>query len=567
VYDTSYFADDLAASAVDMLTERFLVSTLTSEKGTSSSSSALNDVGICLHELQPHLTPRHSFKKSSTHRNCLAISESHIFAAQADKAVIHVYNRERGNQEATVPFPERIHSLAYAGVGSALLVIGTAEGRLILWELASGRLVTSTTSHLQPVSSLVVTNNHSFILSGSADSSIHVWSLPNLISFPKDSTLSTGNALQNTPLRTFSNHRSGITALSCGHSMTATNFAISASDDNACYIWAVASCEILRVILLSSTPFCFTVDPADRAIYLGYEDGNIQCIDLFQIGSNNATGTLPDSVHNAAQDSSIHLDSKDAWSAASADIGSAQCICLSYDGTMLLSGHGSGRVLSWDVAKGRVQKSIADFRQSVTNLIMLRPDGLPSHRPSFQVKTITKPKLEYSMPTKRGTTGIPPGYTLQGQIVPQHPSSELATLPDDRQPKDWFYAALRSPFFPQCMIDEAIKDLSSTSQVGSSMDKGTDINLAKIERLEEQIVKLNGSLQQYATAAERSRTRRIARMERRDELGHKKRSAYFEAKAKGEDGDKAMEEWEDKEREVDAISDEEEMFDGLDANV
>jgi pre-rRNA-processing protein IPI3 len=567
VYDTLYFVGNLAASAVDMLTESFVVSTLTSEKGTWSSSSALRDVGICLHELRPHLTPRHSFKKSSTHRNCLAISESHIFAAQADKAVIHVYNRERGNQEATVPFPERIHSLAYAGVGSALLVVGTTEGRLMLWELASGRLVTSTASHLQPVSSLVVTNNHSFILSGSADSSIHVWSLPNLICFPKDSTLSTGNAVQNAPLRTFSNHRSGITALSCGHSMTATNFAISASDDNACYIWAIVSCEVLRVILLPSTSFCFTVDPADRAIYVGYEDGNIQCIDLFRTGSNSATGTRPDSIHDATQDGSIQLDSKDTWSAASADIGSAQCICLSYDGTMLLSGHGSGRVLSWDVAKGRVQKSIADFGQSVTNLIMLRPDGLPGDRPVFQVKTITKPKLEYSMPTKRGTTGIPPGYTLQGQIVPQHPSSELATPPDDRQPKDWFYTALINPFFSQSMIDEAIKDLSSTSHAESSIEKLADINLAKIERLEEQIVKLNGSLQQYAAAAERSRTRRIARMERRDELGHKKRSAYFEAKAKGEDGNKAMEEWEDKEREMDAISDEEEMAEGLEAYV
>jgi hypothetical protein len=117
------------------------------------------------------------------------------------------------------------------------------------------------------------------------------------------------------------------------------------------------------------------------------------------------------------------------------------------------------------------------------------------------------------------------------------------------------------------MIDEAIKDLSSTSQAGSGVDRAADMNLTKIERLEEQIVKLNGSLQQYTTAAERSRSRRIARMERREELGYKKRSAYFEAKAKDEDGDKAMEEWEEKEREVDAISDDEEMVDGLEVKV
>lgn len=546
-----------------MLRESFIASTLTSETGRTSASSALRDVGICLHELQPHSTPRHSYKKSSTSRNCLAISESHIFAAQAEKAVIHVYNREKGNQEATVPFPEHIHSLAYAGSGSALLVIGTAEGRLILWELASGRQFASTASHLQAVSSLLVTNNQSFILSGSADSNIHVWSLPNLISFPKPSTLPTSNALSNVPLRTFSNHLSGISALSCGHSSTATNFAVSASDDNTCYIWAIESCEILRTILLSSTPLCFAVDPADRAIYAGNDDGNIHCIDLFRTESNSAT----DSVHNTTQGGALHLDSKDSWSAASADIGSAHCISLSYDGTMLMSGHGSGRILSWDVAKGRVQKSIADFGQSVTNLIMLRPDGLPIERPVFEVKAITKPKIDYSMPMKRGATGIPAGYSLQGQILPRLFSRQPPSPPDDGLRHAQFYTALEGPFFTQDMIDEAIKDLSATSEAGSGVDTAADRNIAKIEKMEQQIARLNASLQQYATAAERSRARRITRMEKREELGFMKRSAYFEANAKGEDGDKAMKEWEEKERQVDATSDDEEMADGLEAIV
>ena len=65
--------------------------------------------------------------------NALAASSTHIFAAQADKAVVHVYSRERGNQEALVSFPERIHSLALIGEG--VLVLGSAEGRVILWEV------------------------------------------------------------------------------------------------------------------------------------------------------------------------------------------------------------------------------------------------------------------------------------------------------------------------------------------------------------------------------------------------------------------------------------------------
>ncbi len=541
-----------------MLTESFVTSVLASEKLQASSTTAFTDVGICLHELQPHLTPRQSYKKSSTQVNCLAVSENHIFAAQADKAVIHVYSREKGNQEATVPFPERIHSLAYAGVGTALLVIGTAGGKVILWELASGRQVTSAASHLQPVTCLTVTSNHDFIISGSADTNVHVWSLPNLMTFSQPSALSSGAALRNVPVRTFSNHRSGISALSSGHSTTATNFAVSASTDSTCYIWAIDSCEILRVILLPSTPLCFQLDPADRAIYTGYENGNIQCINLFKDLSKTSSA-LPESTYNSTNAGPIQLDPKDSWSASSSDIGSALCLALSYDGTMLLSGHTSGKILSWDVAKGRVQKTVANLGQIITNLIMLRPDGLPSDRPIFEVQTITKPKLEFSTTTKHGTTGIPASYTLQGQIIPRRSTNYLSTPPEDQQPIDDFQTALTSPFFSQTLIDDAIKDLNTTSQVGSATDKNVDSTLAKVERLEEQIAKLNGTIQQYANAAEQSRARRMARLEKRDELGYKKRRAFFEAKTKGQDGDKAMEEWEEKERELDALSDYEEM--------
>lgn len=99
----------------------------------SANTAIAKDVGIYLHTLHPTATVKSTFKKSSTPVNALAASSTHIFAAQADKAVVHVYSRERGNQEALVSFPERIHSLTL--VGDGVLVLGTAEGRIILWEV------------------------------------------------------------------------------------------------------------------------------------------------------------------------------------------------------------------------------------------------------------------------------------------------------------------------------------------------------------------------------------------------------------------------------------------------
>ena len=115
-----------------MLTESFITSTLNPENPSNSIIA-----GIHLYDFQPLSALKFTYKKSLTNANCLAVSQSHIFAAQADKAVVHVYSRERNNQEAVVPFPEKIHSLALAGGsdGGGTLTLGTEGGRVILWEV------------------------------------------------------------------------------------------------------------------------------------------------------------------------------------------------------------------------------------------------------------------------------------------------------------------------------------------------------------------------------------------------------------------------------------------------
>lgn len=116
-----------------MLSESFVAATLSS---TKTPAATLRDVGICIQEYLPSPQLRSTFKKSSTNPNCLAVSPSHIFSAQAEKAVVHVYSREKGNQEALVPFPQRIHSIAVAGGKYGdVLVLGTEGGGLILWEV------------------------------------------------------------------------------------------------------------------------------------------------------------------------------------------------------------------------------------------------------------------------------------------------------------------------------------------------------------------------------------------------------------------------------------------------
>ena len=115
-----------------MLSESFITSIRAQPK--SANTAIKKDIGIYVHELHPNHTIKSSFKKSSSSSNALAVSSTHIFAAQADKAVIHVYSKEKSNQEALISFPERIHAITL--IRDEVLALGTAEGRIILWEVS-----------------------------------------------------------------------------------------------------------------------------------------------------------------------------------------------------------------------------------------------------------------------------------------------------------------------------------------------------------------------------------------------------------------------------------------------
>jgi pre-rRNA-processing protein IPI3 len=113
-----------------MLTERYFASI--SGPPISKNTAVAKDVGIYEHTLHPTHSTANTFKKSSVPRNCLAVSDTHVFSAQHEKSSIHVYSRTKGNQEATVTFQERIRSVILL---DDVLILGTEQGRIIIWEV------------------------------------------------------------------------------------------------------------------------------------------------------------------------------------------------------------------------------------------------------------------------------------------------------------------------------------------------------------------------------------------------------------------------------------------------
>lgn len=404
-----------------MLTETFISSIRAQPR--SANTAIAKDVGIYVHELHSP-TIKSSFKKSSTPVNALAVSSTHIFAAQADKAVVHVYSRERGNQEALISFPERIYCLTL--VGDGILVLGTEEGRIILWEVCTGRQVSTPAAHLQALSCIAATQ--SYLTSGSEDSNIHVWSIPNLLSLTSTEP--------HQPLRSLSNHRAAVTSVCLGHSESTTNICVSASKDNTIIVWNYHTGDLLRTFLLQSTSLCLVLDPCDRGVYVGFDDGSLQLVEFFQ----------PDSTLNPLYDTRLQTTPVQIilppWTAPF-DTGSTLSLGVSYDGTAILSGHASGKIAQWDTGRRAFSAEIADLNAPVTNLVMLSP--FPGKR-MMKATTVVKPKLSEE------------NYTYTAQLIGNIGNNN-------------FNKTLDGPGFSSDMLEDAISRFHSPVTASSSGDE------------------------------------------------------------------------------------------------
>jgi pre-rRNA-processing protein IPI3 len=264
-------------------------------------------------------------------------------------------------------------------------------------------------------------------VSGSEDSNIHVWSVPRLLSLSWKET--------HEPLRSLSNHRAAVIHLAVGHSSSTTNICVSSGKDNTVIVWNYHSGDLLRTFLLSSTPLCLALDPCDRAVYVGFEDGSVQLIEFIQ----------PDSILNPLYDTRQQTTpvqiTLPPWTAP-LEAGAALCIGLSYDGTCLLTGHSSGKIAQWDTGRRSFSAELADLNAPVTNLFMLAP--FPETRLT-RPQTVVKPKLGES------------NYTFTVQLTGSMGNSA-------------FDHAVSTPGFSLELLEDSISRISGPSATSPSGD-------------------------------------------------------------------------------------------------
>jgi pre-rRNA-processing protein IPI3 len=300
------------------------------------------------------------------------------------------------------------------------------------------------------------------VLTGSDDSDIHVWSLPQLLELD--------SAAEHEPQRSLSNHRAAITGLALSPSVSSdTNFCVSASKDKSCIIWNYQTGDALRTLLFPSFPLCLSLDPSSRAICVSCEDGSLYLTEMF--AEKPLLGPGSEEATTVVQVSS-------PFGATQPEVGPASCLSLSHDGTMLLTGHPKGQIMRWDIAENKSPVELANLNAAVTNIAFVSP--FPTAGPTTAV-TITKPSQAER------------AYTFTGQFDP-YPAPETR-----------FESLLNATGFPQEAMESAIAAFYQPAA-----ESGGDAELQKQneelwEIINEQRALQKQTLQRYVEAKSNSR--------------------------------------------------------------
>ncbi|OAY22940.1 protein ROOT INITIATION DEFECTIVE 3 [Manihot esculenta] len=285
-------------------------------------------------------------------------------------------------------FPEEPINPLVANSEGAYIVGGGLSGNIYLWEVATGRLLKKWRAHLRAVTCLVFTEDDSFVISGSEDGSVKVWSL--IMIFDDYQTDQASYLF----VHSFQEHTLRVTDIVTGYG-GGNAIIISASQDRTCKVWSLSKGILLRNVVFPSVIDAIALDPGEHVFYAGSRDGKIYIAALNADSSSSKSHWL-------------HI-------VGSLSSHSKPVTCLEYsaNGNLLLAGSEDGMIRVWDPKSHNIVRTFKHAKGPVNNIQIVRRPLYLNPRVSSNVQSSSRrhgsllpPALDKYVNTTDKNTGI-----------------------------------------------------------------------------------------------------------------------------------------------------------------
>ena len=258
--------------------------------------------------------------------------------------------------------------------GSPQLITGSTDGDIVLWDLASEKILITYAGHTGSVNSVVLCPDNQYIITASRDNSARLWKVDNQES-----------------IRTFDKHRKSVTKAVASNDM---QYIVTASEDRTLALFNLQTGNHLRTFIGHARPVtdvCITTD--QRYIVSSSEDQTLKVWHFQVQGVDDkdlpktachlydvtALATYQDSKGHFVMSASNDRTAK-TWSTEGIERNSlVECgiltgIDISPDGKQCVTSSWDKRANVWDLATGNINVTMYDSGGVVTCCIF-HPDG------------------------------------------------------------------------------------------------------------------------------------------------------------------------------------------------